>query len=248
MKNKTKYIIMFVILAFIISLCFTIYSFANNIDKNKSSSILTKEKVSNLGNTYEKITTNDNFNKDFIMQKVNNYKTLIDSTSSSKKISNYAINENAYTINDMLTKDYTYTELEQYDNEIWTIRFNKYYNNLINQGEAVKISFSPESREIVSIVIIDNPFENNSIEISQEDAFKIAKKYMGKTSSTDMKVEIKIIRPNYFWYKDLATYKNIQKSRLAYVFTCNDEANVEIYVDCTTGEVIGGNMIVGGEM
>ena len=45
MKNKTKYIIMFVILAFIISLCFTIYSFANNIDKNKSSSILTKEKV-----------------------------------------------------------------------------------------------------------------------------------------------------------------------------------------------------------
>lgn len=310
MKNKTKYIIVFIILAFMIILSFTIYSFASDFDKTKSNSILTKEKLSNTGNTYEKITTNDTVNKDFIIQKVNKYKTLIDSTSTSKQISNYVIKEDTCTINefnneldsqiesvvdykdevfclnakdgnlihyvqknpslvstnmneneikeiglqlydsikDMLAKDYNYTELEQYDNEIWTIRFNKYYNNFVNPGEAVKISFSPESKEIVSLVVIDNNFANNTVEISEEDAFKIAKKYMEKTTATDMNVEMKIVRPNYFWYKDITTYKNIQTLRLAYVFTCNDEANVKIYVDCTTGEVIGGDMLVGGEM
>lgn len=145
-------------------------------------------------------------------------------------------------------KEYTYTELENYDDEIWTIRFYKYYNNLINYGEAVKISFSPESKEIVSLVILDTPFANNSIEISQETAFNIAKKYMKKTKATDMTSEIKIVTPNYFWYSNIADYKNIQTSRLAYVFTCNNDANAEIYVDCTTGEVIGGDMTVGGEM
>lgn len=152
------------------------------------------------------------------------------------------------SIKDTLNGEYIYTELENYDDEIWTIRFYKYYNNLINYGEAVKISFSPESKEIVSLVILDNPFANNTVEISEETAFNIAKKYMKKTKATDMTSEIKIVTPNYFWYSDISDYKNIQTSRLAYVFTCNNDANAEIYVDCTTGEVIGGNMTVGGEM
>lgn len=310
MKNRTKIIIVCVILISAIIVPFAIFSYASELDKTKSISVLPKEKVSNSTNILTKIENNDEFNKDLLLQKATEYKSIINSKDSSKAISNHKIKENKNTIQfynneidsrnessidfedeliclnadtgelihytqknpslsatnlseneikeiglqlyesikEMLNNEYVYTELEQYDEEIWTIRFYKYYDGLINPGESVKISFSPESHEIVNLVILNNEFANNAVEISQEEAFSIAKKYMKKTTATEMHSEMKIINPNYFWFKNAGSYKNVNILRKAYVFICNDKASVEIYVDCTTGEVIGGNMITGGEI
>ena len=105
--------------------------------------------------------------------------------------------------------DYVFESFDQYDEDMWTIRFYKYYDGLINYGEAVKISYSPQRHEILSLIILDTPYENNSVEISEEEAYNIAKKYMQKTTATDMSVEINIVSPNYFWYKNSSQYKNI---------------------------------------
>lgn len=306
MKSK-KIFISCVILTLIIVLSAIVYA-SSNIQK--SQKILPEEKIANIGNSYEKITNIDKFDKNLLIKKVNEYNALINnkvtknalnikeektnfynneidsrietvintgdevyclnaisgdliyyiknSTASasfvaSVKLTEEEIKEIGFELFDTIKgekyKDYVFTSLEQYDEELWTIRFHKCYDGLVNSGEAVKISFSPIRKQIENLVILDYPYTNNEIEISEEEALKTAKEYMKKyTSATDMKMEIMIVKPNYFWYKNLGEYKSVNFRRKAYVFTCNNDANTQIYVDCTTGEVIGGNKLVGGEM
>ena len=65
-----------------------------------------------------------------------------------------------------------------------------------------------------------------------------------------MTIELDIVRPNYFYSElngDDSIYVKIPETRKAYVARFNNEAESEVYIDATTGEVIGGNMILGGE-
>lgn len=141
------------------------------------------------------------------------------------------------------------TSVSEFTEEIWTAKFDKYYGELVNPGESIRISFSPQNKHIVNMVILNYTYENNEILISKDKAYEIAKEYMKKTSAKDMTVDIKIVQPNYYWYENTnEVYKPYYKLRKAYVFTCNNDAKVEIYVDCTTGEVIGGNSIIGGNI
>ena len=306
MKSKKIFVSCFLLMAIIV-LSAIVYASSNTQNSQK---ILTGKKISNIGDSYRKITNIDKYDKNLLIEKVNKYNTLINNKTTKntpnikdEKINFYnndiesrvetvidtenevyclnATNGNLIyyvkkiTYNNSITskvnlteeeikeigfdlfetikeekyKDYVFTSLEQYDEELWTIRFHKCYDGLVNSGEAVKISFSPIRKQIENLVILDYPYTNNEIEISEEEALKTAKEYMKKyTSATDMKMEIMIVKPNYFWYKNLGEYKSVNFRRKAYVFTCNNDANTQIYVDCTTGEVIGGNKLVGGEM
>ncbi len=148
-------------------------------------------------------------------------------------------------------KDYEKFELkliEKFDDQIWTAVFEKKYENLFNPGESIRISFSPETNEIANLAILNYKFDNNEIKISEKDAREIAENYTKKISFTEMTSEIQIVAPNYFWYKNNYEYKNICRLRKAYVFTCNNNSKTQIYVDCTTGEIIGGNETIGGAL
>ena len=135
---------------------------------------------------------------------------------------------------------YEIIELQQFDDEIWRAIFAKKYENLINRGESITISFSPESQEIVTLHKSNIKYDNNSIKISEQEARNIAYKSYNK-NKINMKCDIEIVRPNYFFVLDEKTYKKINIYRKAYVFTLEDISKTKIYVDCTTGEIIGGN-------
>lgn len=147
-------------------------------------------------------------------------------------------------------EEYELIYIEQFDDEIWRAGFAKKYSGLINENESIKFSFCPQTGEIVTLNINKVSFDNNETLITEEDARNIAKPYLDKSVADNMDISVEIVRPNYFYTNALANdeiYVNIAKTRKAYVCTFNNDAESKVYVDCTTGEVIGGNMILGGE-
>ena len=140
--------------------------------------------------------------------------------------------------------------VEKFDEEIWRACFAKKYNGMINEGESVKFSFCPKTNEIVTLAINRTKYANNTVEISKDTATKIAEKYLNKSTATDMDIDLEIVRPNYFYNElngDESIYVKIGETRQAYVAKFNNESASTLYIDATTGEIIGGDMILGGE-
>ena len=148
------------------------------------------------------------------------------------------------------SQQYELSYVTEFDEEIWRAGFVKKYNDLVNEGECVKFSFAPQTKEVVTLAINNIEYANNDILISKVEAEKIANEYLSKSKADKMSMEIKIVRPNYLYENKLGygkVYKKINQARKAYVFTFNNESNSKVYVDCTTGEVLGGDIIMGGE-
>ncbi len=146
--------------------------------------------------------------------------------------------------------EYELIYVEKFDEEIWRAGFAKKYDGMINDGESVKFSFCPQNNELVTLAINRIKYANNSVEISKDTAIKIAEEYLNKSTATDMNINLEIVRPNYFYNElngDETIYVKIEETRQAYVAKFNNESESTIYIDATTGEIIGGNMILGGE-
>lgn len=139
---------------------------------------------------------------------------------------------------------YIFVEQTKFDDTIWIAQFAKKYGNNVNLGETVKFSFSPISREIITLSQRNTPYANNEIVITEEQAISIASAY-NKNTITNTTIEI--VRPNYIFVEDDHIYKNVNIYRNSYVVTFDDSVETKVYVDATTGEVIGGTMIFGGE-
>lgn len=101
-----------------------------------------------------------------------------------------------------LAKKYGY-DTEQYKNVkvssnmnsdsesyIWSVAFYKEYDGVINPYERIEISFIPQINEIICFTFIDKKFENNPIEIKEDNAKEIALK---EEQKNDIKYEIKNI-------------------------------------------------------
>lgn len=170
------------------------------------------------------------------------------------KLSEDKIKEKAIKIFNSLDKidkvNYEMVYLEKFDDEIWRVGFAKKYDDKINQLESVKFSFCPQTEEIVTLAVNKVEYDGNEVTVSLEEARNIANSYLEKSVADNMEINIEIIRPNYFYEEALdddSVYANICRMRKAYVCVFNNEAKSTVYVDCTTGEVIGGSMILGGE-
>ena len=59
---------------------------------------------------------------------------------------------------------------------IWYVNFYKKYGDVINPYESVKIGFIPGINEIYYFIVKDEKFENNSIEVAEQEAKEIALK------------------------------------------------------------------------
>lgn len=132
--------------------------------------------------------------------------------------------------------DYKLRSLDQFDEEIYIAKFAKKYGEYANIGERINFSFAPQTSEIITFHKANIPFANNKIILKEEHAKKIAQKYIGETTATEIEVSLEIVRPDK-WTEEGKKYRN--ETRLAYVCKFNDEDRTEIYVDCTTGGVIG---------
>lgn len=96
------------------------------------------------------------------------------------------------------TEQYKYVKVSSNMNSdsesyIWNVTFFKEYEGVKNPYEKIEISFIPEINEIISFTFIDKKFENNPIEITEEDAKEIALK---EEQKNNVKYEIKSIETN----------------------------------------------------
>ena len=217
----------------------------------------------NEKNIESKVTLQKNGSKDRVEAVVDNGKSVININANTGDLLCYklkdtnleVVEKNEEEINNIAREifaelgihpDYEIYYLEKFDDEIWRAGFAKKYGNDYNPGQTVRFSFSPESKEVITLNINDIPFDDNIININQDEAYEIASKYMNKFNATSMECDVKIIQPNYFWDKDGNKYAKVDNMRRTYVFTCNNESKNIIYVDATTGEITGGDMILGG--
>lgn len=151
---------------------------------------------------------------------------------------------NNLKINDTY-KEYKLNGIEKFDDELWMANFSKDYDGLKNNFESVKLVFSPANKEIKIVSIIENgTFENNTIEITEEQAIKTAKEKV--TTDAKYDVDVEIVMPNYFFEdsEDYLLYKKNNNTRKAFVVRFDNEEYTTVYVDATTGEIIGGDIVL----
>ena len=156
---------------------------------------------------------------------------------------------------------------------MWYITFAKEYDGMFNEYQSVNMTIIPKINKVTHLSIENEPFENNPIEISEEQAIEIAKE-KDKVINTENYIQnnieskISIVRVNpevYLKENNLEngvetttlkdgttysynTYKMNGRVRKAYVISISYENRPfdiprTYYVDCTTGEVIGGDDI-----
>ena len=156
------------------------------------------------------IETEQNIHIDFDANGGGSFSILNENKPYNKNIQKYrTTKKEAEKTARELAKKYGY-DTEQYknikiksnkdsDNEsyIWYVTFYKEYEGVVNPYERIEISFIPEINDIICFIFIDKKFENNPIEITEEEAKKIALKeeqknnvmYEIKNIETNLKIE-----------------------------------------------------------
>lgn len=213
----------------------------------------------NVNVYYDNVNSNNNIiqlSNDNIMLEVNNDTgELITFLNKKQNFEKCQLNEEEISLKaveifnslNIEEKDkYEMVFLEKFDDEIWRTGFSKKYDKLVNNGQSVRFSFAPESNEIVTLSINDIKYDNNPIVLTENEAVKIAESIVPESiKNLEHKIYINIVSPNYYFYKntlkDNEIYKKINVMRKAYVCEFSDESKTQVYIDCTTGEIIGGN-------
>lgn len=155
----------------------------------------------------------------------------------------------------------------------WYLWFSKKYDGLFNIEESVSMTIIPQINFVKSLSVTEEPFENNTIIIKEQQAIKIAKekdnqinKEGYKTRTIKSELAIKPITPDVYLKENglsygneskiledgtiynYNTYKMNGKMRKVYVIEISYENRPfgqtrKYYIDATTGEVIGGEDI-----
>lgn len=156
---------------------------------------------------------------------------------------------------------------------LWYLWFSKEYDGLFNVAETVSMTIIPKVNKVISLSVRDEPFDNNPIEISMEEAVNIARekdKIINtenyEETSFEANLAIKRMNPEVYLKENgldrgyettiledgtkysYYIYKMNGKARRVFTikFTYKDKPFNQTrtyYVDVTTGEVIGGEDI-----
>lgn len=185
------------------------------------------------------------------------------------KLKEYGYDENEYKISYVNSNN----GIDENDSYLWYIWFSKEYDGVFNEYQSISMTFIPKINKVHSLSISDEPFENNEIKITMEQAIDIAKEkdkiintenYIQK--GVDAKLDIVRVNPEVYLKENglengnetatledgtiysYNTYKMNGRVRKAYKVTISYENRPlgltrTYYVDVTTGEVIGGEDI-----
>lgn len=186
--------------------------------------------------------------------------TKIKSTANKQKATDVA---NKIFANLEYSREYKLANIEKHtitdDTCLWQASFCIEYDGVYNYYQQVKILFVPEVEKLKSVVYFDYQFENNPIVISREQALDIVKQKNNYTDTIEMDVKLEIRELNYSYQEDLNKeypvneeqeidnylenmkfIKNSKIIRKIWYVTDYTEGKQVYYIDCTTGEIIGG--------
>lgn len=147
---------------------------------------------------------------------------------------------------EMLGLDSSYKLLVSEEDTVdyWFIAYRKVLDNgLYNENDGVNITIARKDASVAFLSTFDMPANTLVAEITKEEAITVAKVVADNlNASIDNKVELKYVRPNYYW-KDDEAYETADFVRLAYEVSLNDGEYV-VEIDAITGEVIGGGTMM----
>lgn len=152
--------------------------------------------------------------------------------------------DNTEEINELKSKyniDDTYKlEITEDNNDIKYYWSKIGYNGILNPYDSLSIRFDCASGVIVTFNRFADVFKNTDINISKEDAEKIAlssNEDFVSVSSCEMYYE----KPNFFWNDTNKIYTTDSTVRLVYKVIIDDI--YEVWVDAETGKIIGGDIM-----
>ena len=154
------------------------------------------------------------------------------------------------------------------DSYIWYATFERKYGELYNHYDYVNIGWIPGINEIYSYSVESKKFENNPVELSKEDAIKIAeekdKQIEPDAQIKEIKADIRIEKMNSDAYErekfgdeyqkqrelpvgEKTYYITEERVRKVWIVTLKYDkieegelCDYSYFVDATTGEIIGG--------
>ena len=154
------------------------------------------------------------------------------------------------------------------DSYIWYATFERKYGELFNHYDYVNIGWIPGINEIYSYSVESKKFENNPVELSKEDAIKIAeekdKQIEPDAQIKEIKADIRIEKMNSDAYErekfgdeyqkqrelpvgEKTYYITEERVRKVWIVTLKYDkikegelSGYSYFVDATTGEIIGG--------
>ena len=155
----------------------------------------------------------------------------------------------------------------------WYISFSKKYDGIFNPRQTISMTIIPEINVVRALYIREEPFENNPIVISEEEAVNIARDkdkivntegytvkdvkaklaikpmtpdvYLKENNLTNGNESIQLEDGSYMYYNIYKDYGITRKVYVVEITYGNRPINSsrKYYIDTTTGEVIGGEDI-----
>ena len=111
-----------------------------------------------------------------------------------------------------LPSDYELNYLEKFDYLIWQANFEKNYNGIYNKYESVKVFFIPDTDEIVSLTVFNEPAASNETTITQEEATLTATENLGISSSDIVSATLTMEKANDYYDNSNKATKNSAKN------------------------------------
>lgn len=136
-------------------------------------------------------------------------------------------------------KNYELKEIKENSNYFPTACFKDSINN-----KMLYMIFNPDNEEIAIIITKAIPVsENNEVKIDEETAKNIALNKVNLLDKNILKVEQKEVIPNSMFLEAGYYYSDINIKRNAYVISFDTISKLQVFVDATTGEILGGDGI-----
>lgn len=156
------------------------------------------------------------------------------------------------------------------------ITYNKIYGETYNPYESISIGIESKNKELAYFRVKNIPFDNNKINVTKEEAIRIAleeDKKIKTNKIVDTKVKQMIVKMNADAYDRIHNYEEYYKSMQTPGYSTDDknyyyikdkirnawvvviiyednfnnvvkrytEGKYSYFIDCTTGEIIGGH-------
>lgn len=161
--------------------------------------------------------------------------TLETSSNLSKEIAEKYICAKYKELN--LPSQYELSYLEKYDDIIWQANFEKNYNGIYNKYESVKVFFIPDTDEIISLSVFNEPTTSTTASISQAEAIQTASEELNLDSSKIVSASLEMEKANNY-YDSSNTDTSVHPT-----WKIQTTDDTFIFVDANTSNIIGGDEI-----
>lgn len=184
----------------------------NNPDDYESSWYIQTE--NNIHITFE-ASNGKSFNisiNNVLYENIENYRTTEKNAEETARslCSKYGYNLNEYSY--VKTTSNMNSEKDSY---IWNVEFYKEYDGIVNRYEGIGVSFIPQINKLYGFSVNDKKFENNPVEITEEQAKEIAlkeeKNVPVKYEINNIDIKLKIIEMNGIAYLRVNDYDQLHK-------------------------------------